>query len=201
MKNLELDDRTLVRKHLGGDTRAFSVLVERHRDRVFRTAYRLTRNHDDAEDIAAEAFIRAHRGIHAFTGSANFSTWLYRIVMNCFLDTKRNPNKPRYVSLERYCPETGDEVEIQLPAVGPGPDEHAVRDAQRHRLLKALKELPPQYRLVIELYHGDMLSYEEMSEVLELPIGTVKSRLNRARLAARDLLKEDSELFLAAAVA
>ncbi|HEY0866484.1 MAG TPA: sigma-70 family RNA polymerase sigma factor [Fimbriimonas sp.] len=197
MRHLENEDAILVDRCRLGDRQAFHRLVDRHRDSAYRLAYRLTRNHDDAEDIVAESFVRVYRGLHAFSGGSSFSTWLYRIVTNCFLDTKRNPNKPKYMSLEGFQSEDGEEMELQVACKGPSPYDVAQRGLQLGRLIKALDRLPDSYRTIIVLYHADMLSYEEIADVLSMPIGTVKSRLNRARLAMRQELVGEELLFAA----
>lgn len=197
MKTTEYNDPYLVARSQRGDAQAFADLVERHRDRAFRIAYRLTRNHDDAEDIACEAFVRAYRSLGGFSGNSTFSTWLYRIVTNCFLDRKRNRNRPTFLSLDGLIGEDGGPTEMQLPSTDPSPHVEMERGAQIDCLNHAIASLPEQYRTMIVLFHGEQMSYEEISDVLDLPLGTVKSRLNRARLALRDRLSEDAVVLLA----
>lgn len=196
-----VDAKTLFARHQDGDPKALERLLEQHRDRAYRFAYRLTRNHDDAEDIAADAFVRAHRCIASFKGNSAFSTWLCRIVLNCYLDARKKLRADRFVSLDAPLrDEQVDRLE-QIAADQQSPHVAAERAIGVNRLADAMGDLPDYQRAILVLYHVEMLSYEEIGDMLNLPLGTVKSRLNRARVNLRDILAEDVELLGTAYVA
>jgi RNA polymerase sigma-70 factor (ECF subfamily) len=189
-----VDAKTLVARYQRGDRKALEQLLEQHRDRAYRFAYRLTRHHDDAEDITADAFVRAHRCIDSYKGNAAFSTWLCRIVLNCFLDARKKAKPDLFVSLD--APSHDDQVARldNVAAREMSPHIAAERAMGVKRLVAAMQELPDYQRAILLLYHVEMLTYEQIGEMLGLPLGTVKSRLNRARVNLRDLIAEDLEL-------
>ncbi|MCU0316905.1 MAG: sigma-70 family RNA polymerase sigma factor [Fimbriimonadaceae bacterium] len=190
-----LDDAVLIRQAQGGDRAAFDNLVRKYESRAYQYAFRLTRNSDVASDIVADAFVRVFSALNNFRGQSAFGTWLYRIITNCYLDLKKKDKSRYLVSLEGQT-DSGQEVERQIPDVRPGPDLEAEKSAREEVVQKALDQMPEYQRAMLVMYHVEMLSYEEIAEALDLPIGTVKSRLNRARLALRELLSSDQELFL-----
>ncbi len=196
-----VDAKTLFARYQRGDRNALEELLARHRDRAYRFAYRLTRNHDDAEDIAADAFVRAHRCIDSYKGNAAFSTWLCRIVLNCYLDARKKAKPDLFVSLD--APAHDDQVARldHVPGNAMSPHTAAERAMGVKRLVSAMQQLPDYQRAILLLYHVEMLTYEQIGEMLNLPLGTVKSRLNRARVNLRDIIAEDLELLGTAYVA
>lgn len=191
----DADEQRLIERSKEGDRRAFDALVRMHEKRVYNLAYRLSGNYDEAGDITVEAFLRVYQAIINFRGDANFSTWLYRIVTNVYLDRRKRQKNRQTLSLEEYVELEESQVTRQIEDPSPGP-EALVEAQQRQELLqKAIESLPEYQRAMIVLYHVDGLSYEEIAEVLSLPIGTVKSRLNRARLALREKLEPIREAF------
>jgi RNA polymerase sigma-70 factor (ECF subfamily) len=191
----DADEQRLIERSKEGDRRAFDALVRMHEKRVYNLAYRLSGNYDEAGDITVEAFLRVYQAINNFRGDANFSTWLYRIVTNVYLDRRKRQKNRQTLSLEEYVELEESQVTRQIEDPSPGP-EALVEAQQRQALLqKAIESLPEYQRAMIVLYHIDGLSYEEIAEVLSLPIGTVKSRLNRARLALREKLEPIREAF------
>jgi RNA polymerase sigma-70 factor (ECF subfamily) len=191
----DADEQRLIERSKEGDRRAFDALVRMHEKRVYNLAYRLSGNYDEAGDITVEAFLRVYQAINNFRGDANFSTWLYRIVTNVYLDRRKRQKNRQTLSLEEYVELEESQVTRQIEDPSPGP-EALVEAQQRQELLqKAIESLPEYQRAMIVLYHVDGLSYEEIAEVLSLPIGTVKSRLNRARLALREKLEPIREAF------
>jgi RNA polymerase sigma-70 factor (ECF subfamily) len=144
-------------------------------------------NPEDARDIAQEAFLSAFRNLKKFRGRSQFFTWLYRIALNHALDLKRR------AKTSRALPEAEDSAHPNEPpdrSVSASPDWHLQRREEDERLQQALAKLSSEYRLVLILRDMDELSYEEIAEVLDIPIGTVRSRLHRARLELRRLLEE-----------
>lgn len=187
-------DNDLVRWTREGSSDAEDALVRRHYKKVFNLAYRLSSDHDRAQDIAAEAFIRVHNALPNFRGDANFTTWLYRIVYNVFLDDRKKQRLRNHASLDDMIDLDESTVTRQVEDPSPGP-QALVEESERSSLLRrAVEALSPQQRAMIAMYHFQHMSYEEIAEAMTLPIGTVKSRLNRARLSLRSKLAENREL-------
>lgn len=190
------DDRQLIERCQNGDREAFDALVRRYEKQAYNLAYRLTGNYDDASDVVVEAFVRAFQGLRTFRGDANFSTWLHRVVVNTFLDLrKRSKGRHQVVSLEEQIELEGDALTRQIEDTSPGPQELVEEQEREQVLQRAIDQLSPERRILIVLYHFENLSYEEIAQMLKLPVGTVKSRLNRARLALREILEPSRELF------
>ena len=182
------DERSLIERSCKGDVHAYDVLVRRYERVMFQLAVRLTGNSDDAADIAQEAFIRGWNHIKAFRREAMFSTWMHRIVVNVFLDNrKKNRNKKR-ISLEQSIDASQEATTMDIPDTAAGPEALALESEQQVQLHNALMELPEAQRTLMVLFHIQEKTYEELVEITGLPLGTVKSRLNRARLAMRDRL-------------
>ncbi|HTQ08498.1 MAG TPA: sigma-70 family RNA polymerase sigma factor [Fimbriimonadaceae bacterium] len=193
MSERAFDDEMLIRRAQGGDRSAFDMLVSRHEIRAYQYAFRLTRNSEEAADVVAEAFIRVYNAIATFKGQSSFATWLYRILTNCFLDFRK---KIKPVSSLDVASQIGEgDLERQIEDPGPTPHDESERLEREERVERAVNRLPEYQRAMIVMYHVDMLTYEEIAVALDLPIGTVKSRLNRARLTLRDYLIKDQELF------
>lgn len=190
-----LDERGLIERSRRGDLAAFDRLVRQYERNVFNTAYRLSGSHDDAADIAQEAFVRAWNNLKSFRGDSAFSTWLYRIVTNVFLDDRKKKRARPHRSLEDVLTLEESTVQRQFEDPSPGPQDMAEGDERRKILEQAIATLSPDQRIVVVMYHTQGLSYEEIAEITQLPMGTVKSRLNRARLALRDRLAPVAELF------
>lgn len=189
------EDQVLVSQAQNGDRSAFDALVRRYEARAYQFAYRLTHDQDTASDIVADAFVRVYSALHNFRGQSAFGTWLYRIVTNCYLDVRKKEKNRQTVSLDIPVGDEGAETERQIVDESDGPLEIAERNAKEEAVQTALGGLPEHQQAMLVMYHVQMLSYEEIAEALDLPIGTVKSRLNRARLALREALKDQTELF------
>ena len=189
------EDRELIERSRRGDVNAFDKLVRRYERTIYNVAYRLCGSHDDASDIAQEAFVRSWNNLKSFRGDAQFSTWLYRIVTNVFLDDRKKKRARVTVSLEESVDLDENSVARQFEDKAPGPATLAEGEERRWILERAIQTLPEAQRVIIVMYHQQGLAYEEIAEITHLPIGTVKSRLNRARLALRDRLGQQAELF------
>lgn len=189
------DDALLIELSQKGDRNAFDALIRKYENRAYQYAYRLTSNQDEASDIVADAFVRVYSALKNFRGQSSFGTWLYRILTNCYLDLRKKERTRRHESLEATMNLEGGEVQRQFEDESDGPDLILERTAREEAVQSALGKMPEYQQAMLVMYHVEMLSYEEISDALDLPIGTVKSRLNRARLALRDLLARDSELF------
>jgi RNA polymerase sigma-70 factor (ECF subfamily) len=188
------DDAALIRRCQRGDIEAMNELIQAYQKHVFNLAFRLSGNYDDAQDIAQEAFIRVFNSINSFRGEANFSTWIYRIVTNVFLDERKKQRVRDHGSLDEYLELEDSSVARQIEDPSPGP-EASVEQRERNEVVgQAVLALPENQRVMIALYHFQGRSYEEIADIMQLPIGTVKSRLNRARLALKEKLGAAREL-------
>ena len=172
-----------------GDQVAFEQLVHLYEKRIYALALRMCGSPEDAAEVAQEAFLAAWRGLPTFRGEAGFSTWLYRLASNAAIDHLRRAKKQRGdLSL--------DDEDLGLDAVSedPGPQDAAERQELRQAVTAALRLLSDDHRQVLVLREIQSLSYEEIAEVLELDLGTVKSRISRARSALRKILLESGNL-------
>lgn len=170
------EDGELVAMTLGGNAEGFATLVERYDRAVYHLCYRTLHNVEEARDATQEAFFKAYRSLRTFKQGAKFSTWIFAIAYHACCD-RLNRNK-RYSNEEM--PERAD------PA--PGPEREAIALDEARRLRAAIDALPEKYRTVITLYHLQGKQYEEIAEVLGLPMGTVKTHLFRAKEQLRKLL-------------
>lgn len=189
------DEKAIIERCKKGDLSAFDDLVKRYERQVYGFAYRMTGNYDDANDIASEAFIKVYNGIEGFRGDSNFSTWLFRIVTNLYLDHRKRSKCHLNVPLDEYIEFEESSVARQVEDSSPGPLEQVEFGERSSILEKAIGELPEYQRLMVLLFHTQGKSYDEIAEIIGLPIGTVKSRLNRARLALKEKLEPVRELF------
>jgi RNA polymerase sigma-70 factor, ECF subfamily len=186
---VDIDDAALVERCRAGDVAAFEPLVEKYRQRVWRVAYNILRDREEAWDVAQEAFIRAYQALPSFRGQSAFYTWLYRIVMNVAADRGRSRGaQGRAFGTERVPEEDWERV---LPDQNPGeesPDAAAARTEERAKIMRALDTLSEDHRRIIILGDLEGLSYREIAETLDIPMGTVMSRLHNARKRLRDAL-------------
>jgi len=171
------------------------TLVQRHQARAYQYAFRLTRDRDIAADVVADAFVRVYRAAHTFKGQSAFTTWLYRILTNCFLDMRKKASSRPTISFEATLQTEEGSLEMQFEDLSPSPYEEAERGEKNRSVHTAVDTLPEYQKAILLLYHVEMLSYEEIADVLELPIGTVKSRLNRARVGLGQALNPERSLF------
>ncbi|MBI3522856.1 MAG: sigma-70 family RNA polymerase sigma factor [Chloroflexi bacterium] len=169
-------DQEIVQACLSGDANAYAVLVERYGGRVYNIALRITGDGDSANDCSQEAFIRAYRALHQYDPTLPFGPWLYRITTNASLNHVR-----RWGAHEV----TVDELPDSPEALETGPEQSVVRREELDEVLAALAELQPAYRAALTLRHMQQLSYQEVADALDLPMGTVKTHLHRARAALK----------------
>ncbi len=182
----EVDDRELIRRCQAGDIAAFEPLVEKYRQRVWRLAYQVLRDREEAWDCAQEAFVRAYSSLSSFRGQSAFYTWLFRITVNVATDRHRSRGaRTRALGGDPIPEEEWERTAIDTER---GPDEAAVQAEQRERIRAALDSLPVKARTIIMLSNVEGLTYKEIAEVLNCPIGTVMSRLHNARKRLRSLL-------------
>ncbi|MBM7716201.1 RNA polymerase sigma factor SigW [Siminovitchia sp. FSL H7-0308] len=176
-----------IKQVIKGDQEAFGEIVEIYKDKIFSLCFRMLGNRHEAEDIAQEAFIRAYTNIESFQQNRKFSTWLYRIATNLCIDRIRK-KKPDYFLDAEIAGTEGLTLYSQLPSSGKTPDA-AVETLEIQEIVqREIMRLPDKYRSVIVLRYIDDLSLNEIAEVLELPLGTVKTRIHRGREALRKQL-------------
>ncbi|MEI6512651.1 MAG: sigma-70 family RNA polymerase sigma factor [bacterium] len=190
------NDSVLIEYCQKGDRAAFDLLVRRYERKAYQLAFRLCNgSSDDAGDVVAEAFLRVFTSIKTFRQDASFTTWLFRIVTNVFLDIRKRERLRSHESLDAIHDLEEGSVTPQIADPLPGPDAAIDRDEREQLLQKAINRLPDYQRAMVLMFHVEGLSYEEIAEAMELPLGTVKSRLNRARLSLKQYLSCFREQF------
>lgn len=178
----EQDDAALVTASQSGDQDAFAFLVQRHQRRVFNLVFRMLQEYDEANEVTQETFFAAWQGLPSFRGDARFSTWLHRIAYNCALKQieQRKKDTALQVAIQAETVDSDERIGAELET----------RDRQDF-VREHISTLPAKYRVVLVLRHLQDMTYEEMAEILTMPIGTIKTHLFRAR----NLLKERLEAF------
>jgi RNA polymerase sigma-70 factor (ECF subfamily) len=190
-------DWTLIERFRQGDRAAFDELVVRYSEQVYKLARNLTGHREDAEDAAQQTFVRVYRSLSRFRGASSFSTWLYRVVVNVCTDEMKHRSR-RAVPASSLGGSDPDDIGARVPAEAALSPVNELERSQRDQVVrKAIKSLPEHLRAVIALCDMQGLSYEEAAAVLGMRMGTVKSRLHRARTALRDALEPYRELLLA----
>jgi RNA polymerase sigma-70 factor (ECF subfamily) len=188
---VEQDDAEVVRRCRAGDERAYRELVERFQRPVYTVAFRMLRSAEDAEDVTQETFVRVFRALDRYDPARSFEAWLFTITTRLSIDLLRR-RKVRPVSLVRRDAESDEEQHIDVEDPGLRPDELASHAEEERKTKSLIDSLPPHYRVVVVLRHQQDLSYEEIAEVLHLPLGTVKARIHRARALLKDRIGEES---------
>lgn len=200
MVQAQLEETILIERSRKGDRTAFDELVRRHQKRAYRYAYKLCHDPEEAADVVADTFVRMFKAIVMFKGEASFTTWMYRIALNCAYDARRKRLRHFAESLDAPVSTEEGPLEMQFASPEASPLQ-IVEKAERSECMEsAMQEIPELYRRMLVLYHGETRSYEEIAEMLRVPIGTVKSRINRARRALRTRLSETDPQFLAYAI-
>jgi RNA polymerase sigma-70 factor (ECF subfamily) len=187
-------EKLLIKKSQSGDVESFELLISSYDKRAYNIAYRVMGNEEDAKDMAQEAMLRVFRSLKDFKGQSSFSTWLYRIVTNVCLDELRRRKNDKYVSLDSTIQTDSGEMHMELCSDRETPESVYEQVEQREVIKNAIRELNEEYRSVIVLRDIQGFSYEEISNILDCSLGTVKSRINRARTMLRDKLKSSMEL-------
>lgn len=190
------NEKNLLERAKSGDIAAFEQLVDSYQKRIFNIALRMLGNYDDAGDLTQEVLIRIFKSIKSFKEQSSFSTWIYRITTNVCLDEIRKRKNRKVVSLDEEIKLDDGEMKRQFESDEPTPEETAEAEDLKKIVNMAIEKLNEEHRVVIILRDIQGLSYEEISEVLKLPEGTVKSRINRARQALKNILSEKRELIL-----
>jgi RNA polymerase sigma-70 factor (ECF subfamily) len=179
------DDRRLIEQCLQGQSAAFGELVCRYQDRLYNTVYRLVGNADDAQDVLQEAFLHAYQSLGSFKGDSQFFTWIYRIAVNAAISLKRKHRS--ILSIDGGRSDGGLEPMDVSEFSQPG---RSLEMAEEERLVhQALERLSEEHRAVLILKDIEGHKYETIAEILEVPIGTIRSRLHRARMELREILR------------
>ena len=186
-----LDDSALLKRCRNGNMAAFAELIGKYQDRLFNAILRTVGNYDDAQELTQETFFRALRGLRKFRGQAGFYTWLFRIGINLSINHRQRRGKIQFRSLSGSNEGLGhqaDGLANLADSQNPSPD-HIAQVRQEHgRALEALDKLDPPARAIVVLRDIEELDYAGIAEILEVPVGTVKSRLSRARMDLRKQL-------------
>jgi RNA polymerase sigma-70 factor (ECF subfamily) len=195
---LATDDLTLVQRVRTGDQRAFKLLVERYQRKVFSVALGMLKDKEEARDVAQEAFVKVYRYLDHFKGDASFYTWLYRITVNICIDAMRKRGSKGNEHVEFDESVKLDVAEANLGALGTrlgtNPQKSALRRELAERITAAMQQLPEAHRQILLLREVEGMSYEDIARTLEIPKGTVMSRLFHARLKMQKILSEYLEL-------
>jgi RNA polymerase sigma factor (sigma-70 family) len=175
------DDRPLVEAAKHGDLRAYDALVRRHQERIYATVYHMTANHEDANDLVQETLIKAYQAIHSFKGDASFYTWLYRIAVNKTLNFLKQRRAHAQLSLNDLDLNAEHDPELVSLVSDKTPRREAGLTELQEKLNAALQKLSEAHRLVVTLHDVQGLSHEEIGEIMDCNVGTVRSRLFYAR--------------------
>ncbi len=186
---MKSEDIQLIARAKKGDERAFRTLLEKYERAVFTICLRMVRNRELAADLAQDAFIKVFGMLDRYNESYAFSSWLFKITSNLCIDYLR---KRKIDTLPMDSPIDGDrgEIQRQYEAPDPDPETEMVRKQKMQMLKEAIDALPDHYRIMLILRHQEDLSYEEIAASLEIPLGTVKARIHRAREMLKTSLKD-----------
>lgn len=181
----------LIQQSCAGNMDAFEQLILQYERRVYTIAYKYMGNHEDASDMAQEAIIKAYQSIGSFRGDAAFGTWLGKITANQCLDELRKRKKQQTTSLEDTLELEEGSVKKEIESLAATPEEHAIRQETASYMQMLIGELKEEYRAVVILRELEGYSYEEIADILSCSLGTVKSRISRARLYLKERILAD----------
>jgi len=183
-----LSDEQLINRFRDGDKRAFDTLIHRYERPIYNLAYRLTGNDNDAQEVVAEAFLRICMNLHTIQHAITLPAWTNRIVANAYINMRRHDQRRPSVSLDAMPERARDAVYRTGGPVPTSPQGQVEANERRAILQQAIAALPKSQRPLVSLFHYEGRTYKEIADTLHVPTGTVKSRLNRARLALREML-------------
>ncbi|MBL0329792.1 MAG: sigma-70 family RNA polymerase sigma factor [Bacteroidetes bacterium] len=183
-------DYHLIRAALDkGDQKAYAELMGRYRDSVYFMLLKMVNNKDDADDLTIEAFGKAFKRLSQYTPNYAFSTWLFKIASNNCIDFIRRKKMTTFSIDRTFENDEGGEMSMDIKAEGLNPEENMVKKQKVKHMREVVEKLKPRYRILVEMRYFDELSYEEIAEKLDLPLGTVKAQLFRAREFLANILK------------
>lgn len=186
-------DYDLVQKARTGDQNSFAELMDRYRDSIYFMLLKMVQNKDDADDLTIEAFGKAFNRLDLYTPNFAFSTWLFKIASNNAIDFIRRKKKNTISIDQAMGGDDGDEMYMDLKSDALTPEELSIKEQKMKIMRNVVQKLKPRYRQLVEMRYFEQLSYEEISEKLELPLGTVKAQLFRARDLLFEILKSSKE--------
>jgi RNA polymerase sigma-70 factor (ECF subfamily) len=187
-------DYALVQRAVQGDQKAFAELLDRYRDSIFFMLLKMVNNRDDADDLTIEAFGKAFHRLKQYQPNYAFSTWLFKIASNNCIDFLRREKKKRMISMDNTLSnDDGDEMTFDVRDTERDPEEEFVRGQKEELMREVVDKLKPRYKELVELRYFKELSYEEIAEQLDLPLGTVKAQLFRAREFLAQMLRHSKE--------
>ena len=187
---MQRDDDRLVDAALGGDMRAFELLMEKHESKMYAVALRMCANREDAQDCLQDAMLRIYKALPSFKGQSSFSTWAYRITMNTCLDELRRKKVRQAASLDQMLEVGWSPVDEENST-----ERHVDNQELKRNLSKAIQTLPEEMRAAVVLRDVQGFSSDEIASMLSTNVGTVKSRISRGREKLREILSKDRELF------
>ena len=182
-----MSEEQLIRRAQQGDNSAFEQLLLAHQKKVYNLCLRMAANPDDALDLSQEAFIKAWRALGQYQFEASFSTWLFRLTSNVCIDFLRRKKRQQHVSLT-FSDDEDEGKELSVPDPEPLPEERVIFNEKQAAIRAAMNALPVDFREILQLRVVQELPYEQIAQIMDLPVGTVKSRLARARLQLKKRL-------------
>ncbi len=175
-----MSEEQLIRRAQQGDNSAFEQLLFAHQKKVYNLCLRMAANPDDALDLSQEAFIKAWRALGQYQFEASFSTWLFRLTSNVCIDFLRQKKRRQETSLTENYDDSDEGAELSLPDCAPLPEQQAITNETKIELARAMGQLAPDHREILQLRVVEGLPYEQIADILGVRVGTVKSRLARA---------------------
>jgi RNA polymerase sigma-70 factor (ECF subfamily) len=190
-KTFRTDDGSLIALAIGGQQAAYSQLMERYREAVFHTVFKIVPNKDDADDLTMEAFCKAFNSLGSYRPTFSFSTWLFRIAINHGIDFLRKRKMQVFSIDQPMDPETAISYKQSLTDGGLDPEDQLILQEQYAQVRSLVAQLTGRYRLMIEMRYFEGLAYAEIAEELNVSVGTVKAQLFRARAILREMWEEE----------
>lgn len=178
----------LIKEAIEGDETAYKQLLENYRGAIFNLLFKMVRNKEETEDLVQEAFMKAFSALPSFNEEYAFSTWLYKIAINNCIDHMRKKRLKTY-SINKPVQSKDGELDREFPDTSMSPDREILNEERSHIIESAIDDLPENYKVAIILRHSEEKSYEEIAEILNIPLGTVKARIFRAREMLKKKLK------------
>jgi RNA polymerase sigma-70 factor (ECF subfamily) len=188
------EDDVLVKRAMGGDEQAYTELVEKYQRALYFHILKMIKDKEQVNDLVQEAFVKAFDNLNSYSTNYAFSTWLYRIATNHTIDYLRK-KKLKTLSIDEPMKTKDGEMKMQIEDQSAGTDRNIIRKQRQDIVQSAIEDLPSKYRKVIEMRHMEEKSYQEIADVLDLPLGTVKAHIFRARELLYKALKDKREKF------
>ncbi len=187
-RKLDITEQRIIQRAKNGDRDAFAELVDLYKDKIYHVSYRMLGNRQEAEDVAQETFLRVYANLDSYDPKYKFSTWIYRIASNLSIDVIRKRKKNLSIDAE-ITGADGVDWHDRLADTSKGPEEEVLTDELQEEVQGAIMGLSPKYRVVMLLRYIENLSLQEISEVVQLPVSTIKTRIHRGREALRKKLR------------